>query len=52
MKTEPARQAIINKMTNWQSHQASRMCKGKWDALTIEQLNHFASLRHWKGGAA
>lgn len=42
------RQALIGGMTNWQRNQAGRKCKGAWDTLSMEQLEHFAGLPHHK----
>lgn len=42
------RERIINSLTNWQSTQMMRACKGKVKNLTNDQLNHYAQLPHWK----
>ena len=42
------RQALLGRMTNWQRNQAGRKCKGQWDSLSMEQLEHYAALPHWK----
>jgi len=42
------RKALIGSMTNWQYNQAGKKCKGAWHTLSTKQLEHFASLPHWK----
>lgn len=44
------RLCLINKMTNWQRHQAAKACKGHWKRLTDEDLEKFTRLTHWKAG--
>lgn len=42
------RRLIIECMTNWQRNQAGKACKGVWSKMSIERLEYFAQLKHWK----
>ena len=45
---EATRREIIDKMTNWQRNQAAKACKGAWRKLSIERLEYYINLKHWK----
>lgn len=42
------RQRLLNKLTNWQRNQAGKACKGAWERMSLEQLEKFTNLPHWK----
>lgn len=39
------RQRLIGQMSNWQRNQAGKACKGKWNTLTIADLERFTKLK-------